>query len=847
MFRPVKLEVSGFRGVNENFSIDLDRPVILFFGPNGSGKTSILSAYEWCLFGDLTYLSGEEFTFEDAIANLHSEKGEVRVKLFLTDGTRNIVIERFRRRGIRTKAPSRVIVKVDDKVLRDYEAQEFIVKELGVNRSDFECRVMLHQEALSRFIYAKPTERGKIFSRLLGLGFLVDVGSAIDDALPNIKRRLDSIQMEIEMIVRDKFGKLEDLRKSKDELVKELLMADINLADISLLGLINLIKSLRNEIYFVGDEIGFEVPVLELPEANLTSLKEALTKLDELYLMISNAIDEYLTTSHIAGEIAELMKIKNEIENLTNSITRIKEEIKEFTDKFGSIENLQSKIRECNDEIKKLKERLAELSSLEPLVRDLDKLSYRLEDIRSRVSSIMSTYGTITDIESKVNGIKKSLGEVRNEIKVQNLLSRILQDTLEFLESEHVDKCPVCEASINVDEVKLRLSERLSSIKDVDLIRKLRKREKDLIRSLTEWGDQLDKLKKLLKEEEKLVGEIERLKFKIGNLTTASLIDEKTELQSDIENLKVKLASLRRDEENFQKLIITLNSSRELLDKWIDKVGVKYGVSLSIDEVLDFINSKIDALRSEASRIDEKRKELRRNMTDISNRIGLLKKIYNVLVIEDQIRNLEKVIPELVDRQEKLEKAENNLKWLLNGLTLIRGCIDEVRRRFSETILEKIQDKINNLYTKICNHPYYDSLKIISQLRRGKTTYYFTAYNSKEGTKTHVKTRFSQAQINETALSVFLALATTATTTSKLGLLILDDPTQSMDNQRKRNLAETLNQLAKLFAEKGILIHIATADTEFQQHLKEHLDPNITKTLKLKWTPQQIKIEQITL
>ena len=843
MFRPVKLEVSGFRGVNETFSIDLDRPVILFFGPNGSGKTSILSAYEWCLFGDLTYLSGEEFTFEDAIANLHSEKGEVRVRLFLTDGARNVVIERFRRRGTRTKSPSRVIVKVDDKVLRDYEAQEFIVKELGVNRSDFECRVMLHQEALSRFIYAKPTERGKIFSRLLGLGFLVDIGSAIDDALPNIKRRLEFIRSEIEMIVRDKIGKLEELRKSKDELVKEILMAGINLTDISLLGLINLIKSLRNDVYFVSDEIGFEVPALKLPEANLTSLGEALTRLNELYLRVSDAIDEHLTTSHIAGELAELMKIKGEIENLMSSIARIKGEIKDFTDKFGSIENLQSKIREHSDELEKLKERLAELNSLEPLARDLEKLSYRLEDIRSRVNSITSTYGTITDIESRMDEMRKRLEEVRNEIKVQNLLSRILQDALEFLESEHVDKCPVCEASINVNEVKARLSERLSSIKDVDLIRKLKKREKDLMRSLTEWKDQLDKLKKLLKEEEKLIGEIERLKSKIGDLTITSLIDEKTELQSEIENLKVKLASLRRDEENLQKLITTLNSSRDLLSKWIDKVCVKYEVSLSIDEVLEFINSKIDALRSEASRIDEKRTELRRKMTDISNRIELLKKIYDVLTIEDQIRNLEKVIPELVNRQKKLEKAENNLKWLLNGLTLIRGCIDEVRRRFSETILEKIQDEINKFYSKICGHPYYDSLKITSQLRRGRTTYYFTAYNSKEGTKTHVRTRFSQAQINETALSVFLALATTATTTSKLGLLILDDPTQSMDNQHKRNLAETLNQLAKLFAEKGIIIHIATADTEFQKHLKEHLDPNLVKTLKLKWTPQQIEIE----
>jgi DNA repair ATPase RecN len=49
--RPVALLVENFRGLGGEHSLDLDRDLTVLVGKNGAGKSSLLVAIEWCLFG----------------------------------------------------------------------------------------------------------------------------------------------------------------------------------------------------------------------------------------------------------------------------------------------------------------------------------------------------------------------------------------------------------------------------------------------------------------------------------------------------------------------------------------------------------------------------------------------------------------------------------------------------------------------------------------------------------------------------------------------------------------------------------------------------------------------------
>jgi predicted ATP-binding protein involved in virulence len=49
----LRLNVGPFRGFRREEQFEFDRPVVLFYGPNGSGKTSLCEAIEYALLGDI--------------------------------------------------------------------------------------------------------------------------------------------------------------------------------------------------------------------------------------------------------------------------------------------------------------------------------------------------------------------------------------------------------------------------------------------------------------------------------------------------------------------------------------------------------------------------------------------------------------------------------------------------------------------------------------------------------------------------------------------------------------------------------------------------------------------------
>lgn len=48
-----RLTLGPFRGFRTPESFDLDKQIILFYGSNGSGKTSLCEALEYALLGDV--------------------------------------------------------------------------------------------------------------------------------------------------------------------------------------------------------------------------------------------------------------------------------------------------------------------------------------------------------------------------------------------------------------------------------------------------------------------------------------------------------------------------------------------------------------------------------------------------------------------------------------------------------------------------------------------------------------------------------------------------------------------------------------------------------------------------
>src|SRR5258707_7068327 len=96
-YRIVSLVVEGFRGFTTPQSISFDGRNVFIFGENGLGKSSIIEAIQWCLFG------GTDIQVRNSVY----EKQECRVVLHLAGPKGKLSIRRELRPG-RTESDLRI-------------------------------------------------------------------------------------------------------------------------------------------------------------------------------------------------------------------------------------------------------------------------------------------------------------------------------------------------------------------------------------------------------------------------------------------------------------------------------------------------------------------------------------------------------------------------------------------------------------------------------------------------------------------------------------------------------------------------------------------------------------------
>jgi DNA repair protein SbcC/Rad50 len=75
----LQLSVTDFRSIAGTVTVQLDAPIILIHGPNGSGKTSLLSALELALTGDIRSMRDDDTNFARHI--VHEGASEAKVAI----------------------------------------------------------------------------------------------------------------------------------------------------------------------------------------------------------------------------------------------------------------------------------------------------------------------------------------------------------------------------------------------------------------------------------------------------------------------------------------------------------------------------------------------------------------------------------------------------------------------------------------------------------------------------------------------------------------------------------------------------------------------------------------------
>lgn len=85
-----ELVISNFRSIKGQISIPLDAPIVLIHGANGAGKTSIASALELALTGDVAALRRSDDDVQNHLVNRDATSAEIELRV--TGGARTEVM-----------------------------------------------------------------------------------------------------------------------------------------------------------------------------------------------------------------------------------------------------------------------------------------------------------------------------------------------------------------------------------------------------------------------------------------------------------------------------------------------------------------------------------------------------------------------------------------------------------------------------------------------------------------------------------------------------------------------------------------------------------------------------------
>lgn len=175
---------SFFRGFGESTPITVDSDLIIIFGPNGSGKTSIAEALEWLFFGTTrrrTRSEVDEVEYRQCFKNVKCPDDSdpyIKAEVQFDDGRVHKIKRVMHFDGTREYDT----VYIDDAKVPDLSS-------LNLCDADHFYPVIV-QHNLQELIFSTGVQRRKVISRLLGLEPLLAYDKALDSAIDRFENSL---------------------------------------------------------------------------------------------------------------------------------------------------------------------------------------------------------------------------------------------------------------------------------------------------------------------------------------------------------------------------------------------------------------------------------------------------------------------------------------------------------------------------------------------------------------------------------------------------------------------------------------------------------------------------------
>ncbi len=672
-----------------NEKIDFPEGSILLSGDIGSGKSTILLAIEFALFG----IKRGDISGSSMLRN-GADEGLVELK-FIVGDRKEIVVQRRLKRTAKTIKQESGFVSVDRQKFEGtpVELKSKILDILGyppslISKSRdmvYRYTVYTPQADMNKILFSDNEERLDTLRRVFNI-----------DRYKRVRENLQIITRSMRENLGRMEGRIQDLpEKSKQ---RKRLVSEINEVTREAKSLAPKIKDSIARMGTLSD-----------------NLKDVETRNQALFEEKKNL--EYLKKEHSS--------VEERITRLEKDISKINEEISKKREKMPAVEASEEILESLAQEIEKkrtalesskeknalIAQRMAdhkeEIKRLEGETSSKKKLEKEIYAKKQQIKSFEVALRQKDSIEKDIEKIEKILADLNNQLAEcgvnHNNAKKVIDDVSELSD------CPTCHQEVTEDYKKDIIKKQKQEIKSIE------SKKKEIEQSVEGYSDRLtkskDNLKKLYDKERQLEKEraelthleesmrefdskrnkLEELKSKYermkNDIVPKERLDELTKelesLQKRHKDVSDRIAIARELEymdENRKKYESELASARENLKSVKDQTQVS---EKKINSMKD-VGSEMTRLKEEIEKARSQEKELMMQKTSMLSRRDSLMKSKDEL--DEEILSKREI-------KEKMEKMLELRTWLtdyFSGMTMLmeRSVMSRIFNEFDELFRE---------------------------------------------------------------------------------------------------------------------------------------------------------------
>ncbi|MCT9096150.1 DNA double-strand break repair ATPase Rad50 [Haloarchaeobius sp. HME9146] len=713
-----RVRLSNFKCYGDA-DLTLDRGVTVVHGVNGSGKSSLLEACFFALYGSKA-LTG---TMDDVV---RTGAEDAEVELWFTHAGSEYHIERRIRYTTDRAQTAKCVLEAPEGTFEGARAVRRKVTELlRMDADAFVNCAYVRQGEVNKLIHASPSDRQDMIDDLLQLGKLEEYRErasearlGVNDVLDNVRGRYEGLEDQItEKEAKDLHATLNtietDLSETKSQIENyEQQVETAKQTKQEAEDILAEYEEKRETLESVADDIEtLQSNIAETErerdelKAERRELREELTaardRRDEL--VADTDLDDDPDADTVAGRIdevtADLDELKERVNDLGNELSNHRERADRLE---GEAEDLDAKAAQKREQAADLADEIeADEEAIADRREKLDSLESEVAAAKEPFEDAPVEFGEAEAHRDELRSEREDLREERNEVQTQVELLRSRIEEAEDLLAE--GKCPECgqpvEDSPHVDTIEDDRAELEAKRAELESVKSDLEALDDRIEaaeSLVDAEDEATQLRQRIDQITQLVEERES--------SLADKRDRRETLRSEADEFDSEADEKR---ENAEAERDALEDSREALGEAnAEKATVTQRKETleSLADTLDEISeteSEIERLGEKRDLLGEQNDERRQTLADKRERKAELEDAVDDSQVENARSEKKRAATYIEQVETKLEELTETRDDLQDRAGRVRGEIEELEdlREKRDALGERL-DALESLYAE---------------------------------------------------------------------------------------------------------------------------------------------------